>query len=561
MARKSKKVDFVNVNDLPGGSGAQVPVPVKAVCYRAGLYARLSEETEANRERATVETQMELLRKFVAEREDMVIGKEYADISCTGTNFERPGFEAMVRDMRDGVIDCIVVKDLSRLGRDYVETGNYIERVFPFFGVRFIAVTDGYDSEKPGGELMMPLKNMVNELYVKDLSRKMRTAHRAYWRNGEYSSGAVPYGYVNVERRLYPDERVKGTVQEIFRLFLEGCSLKEIARRISEKAVNPRAYKLVQAGRGIPEGLNTAWNCVTVKAILVNRAYVGDSVHNKRTRVNGKQARVPKEEWIIAGDTHEALVSRADFDMVQERIAENVKRFHSTHGENGFDHARFNLVGRKIVCADCGKIMGFRTEGTRHVNKFYRCKTYLDTTKRGCTNHKVSLEAVNRAVYGAIHEHMRLCVDTEEAVRRKNAGADGMRRYDVYGKEADRIKRELQRTAEVKAGIFEDYKDGLIDEEQYGEISGKYAVKVKELSARLGEMEKAQVEYSREYRVDSGWKAAVERFLGEQELTKEMAEAFVDKVLVHEDGSLDVCLKYDRELEGLLSLGAEREAV
>lgn len=561
MARKSKKVDFVNVNDLPGGSGAQVQVPVKAVCYRAGLYARLSEETEANRERATVETQMELLRKFVAEREDMVIGKEYADISCTGTNFERPGFEAMVRDMRDGVIDCIVVKDLSRLGRDYVETGNYIERVFPFFGVRFIAVTDGYDSEKPGGELMMPLKNMVNELYVKDLSRKMRTAHRAYWRNGEYSSGAVPYGYVNVERRLYPDERVKGTVQEIFRLFLEGCSLKEIARRISEKAVNPRAYKLVQAGRGIPEGLNTAWNCVTVKAILVNRAYVGDSVHNKRTRVNGKQARVPKEEWIIAGDTHEALVSRADFDMAQERLAENVKRFHSTHGENGFDHARFNLVGRKIVCADCGKIMGFRTEGTRHVNKFYRCKTYLDTTKRGCTNHKVSLEAVNRAVYDAIHEHMRLCVDTEEAVRRKNAGADGMRKYDVYGKEADRIKRELQRTAEVKAGIFEDYKDGLIDEEQYGEISGKYALKVKELSARLGEMEKAQAEYSREYRVDGGWRAAVERFLGERELTKEMAEAFVDKVLVHEDGSLDVCLKYDRELEGLLSLGAEREAV
>lgn len=422
-------------------------------------------------------------------------------------------------------------------------------------------MTDGYDSEKPGEELMMPLKNMINELYVKDLSKKMRTAHRAYWRKGEYSSGAVPYGYVNMERRLYPDERVKGTVQEIFRLFLEGCSLKEIARRISEKAVNPRAYKLVQAGRGIPEGLNTAWNCVTVKAILVNRVYVGDSVHNKRTRVNGKLARVPKEEWIIAGDTHEALVSRADFDMVQERLDENVKRFHSTHGENGFDHARFNLVGRKIVCADCGKIMGFRTEGTRHVNKFYRCKTYLDTTKRGCTNHKVSLEAVNRAVYGAIHEHMRLCLDTEEAVRRKNAGAGNVRKHDVYGKEADRIKRELQRTAEVKAGIFEDYKDGLIDEEQYGEISGKYAVKVKELSARLGEMERAQAEYSREYRVDGSWKAAVERFLGERELTREMVEAFVDKVLVHEDGSLDVCLKYDRELECLLGLRAEREAV
>ena len=559
MARKSKKVDFVNVNDMP--QAGAVLAPVKAACYKAGLYARLSEETEENRERATVETQMELLRKFAAEREDMVIAKEYADISCTGTNFERPGFEEMMRDMRDGVIDCIVVKDLSRLGRDYVETGNYIERVFPFFSVRFIAVTDGYDSERPGGELVMPLKNMVNEMYVKDLSKKMKSAYRAMWQKGEYSSGSVPYGYVNEGRRLQPDDGAKEIVQEIFRLFLQGSSLKEIARILSAKTVNPKAYKTLRFGHEVPDGMNTEWNCVTVRAILTNHAYIGASVHNKNKRVNGKQVRTPKEEWIIVEDTHEPLVSREDFDMVQEMLADNVKQFRSTHGKNGFDHSRFNLVGKKIICADCGKIMGFRTEGTRHINKFYRCKTYLDTTKKGCTNHKVSLETVNRAVYDAIHEHMRLCVDTEDAVRRKNAGADSVRKYDVYGKEAGRIKRELQRTAEVKAGIFEDYKDGLIDEEQYTEISRKYAVKIKELSARLDEMLKAQAEYSMEYRVDGGWKAAVERFRNERELTREMAEAFVDKVLVYEDGSVRVHLKYDKELKDLLSLGTEREAV
>lgn len=559
MARKSKKVDFVNVNDMP--QAGTVLAPVKAACYKAGLYARLSEETEENRERATVETQMELLRKFAAEREDMVVAKEYADISCTGTNFERPGFEEMMRDMRDGVIDCIVVKDLSRLGRDYVETGNYIERVFPFFSVRFIAVTDGYDSERPGGELVMPLKNMVNEMYVKDLSKKMKSAYRAMWQKGEYSSGSVPYGYVNEGRRLQPDDGAKEIVQEIFRLFLQGSSLKEIARILSAKTVNPKAYKTLRFGHEVPDGMNTEWNCVTVRAILTNYAYIGASVHNKNKRVNGKQVRTPKEEWIIVEDTHEPLVSREDFDMVQEMLADNVKQFRSTHGKNGFDHSRFNLVGKKIICADCGKIMGFRTEGTRHINKFYRCKTYLDTTKKGCTNHKVSLETVNRAVYDAIHEHMRLCVDTEDAVRRKNAGADSVRKYDVYGKEAGRIKRELQRTAEVKAGIFEDYKDGLIDEEQYTEISRKYAVKIKELSARLDEMLKAQAEYSMEYRVDGGWKAAVERFRNERELTREMAEAFVGKVLVYEDGSVRVHLKYDKELKDLLSLGTEREAV
>ena len=458
MARKSKKIDFVNVNDL-GQQTVTASAPVKSACYKVGLYARLSEETEANRERATIETQMELLRKFVAENDDMVIFKEYADISYSGTNFERPGFEEMIKDMRSGLLNCIVVKDLSRLGRNYVETGNYIERVFPFFDVRFIAVTDGYDSNKSGEELLMPLKNMVNEMYVKDLSKKMKSAHRAYWNNGEYSSGAVPYGYVNKDRHLYPDDKVKETVQEIYSLFLQGNSLKEIARQLnSRKTINPRSYKLIQFGHGIPEGMNTEWNNVTIRAILTNHAYVGASVHNKRSRINGKQVKIPKEEWIIIEDTHEPLISREDFDRVQEMLEENVKHFHSTHGKNGFDHARFNLIGKRIVCADCGKIMGFRTEGTRHVNKFYRCKTYLNTVRKGCTNHLVSAEAVNKAVFNAIHKHMDTCIDKEETVKRLNAKTENLKKYDLYGKEADRIRKELQKTTEVKAGIFEDYR-------------------------------------------------------------------------------------------------------
>lgn len=560
MARKSKKVDFVNVNDL-GPQASQLPVPAKAVCYKTGLYARLSEETEANRERATVETQMDLLRKFVAERDDMVIAKEYVDISCTGTNFERPGFEEMMQDMRNGLINCIIVKDLSRLGRNYVETGNYIERVFPFFGVRFIAVTDGYDSDKPGEELLMPLKNMINEMYVKDLSRKMKTAHRAYWKNGEYSSGAVPYGYVNIDRHLYPDDKVKGTVQEIFRLFLQGSSMKEIARRMSQKEINPKAYKMLRFGHEIPADFNTKWNYVTVRTILTNYAYVGDSVHNRYKRVNGKQVKIPKEEWVVVEDTHEALVSREDFERVQELLAGNAERFHSTHGENGYDHARFNFLGKKIICADCGKVMGFRTEGVKHDKKFYRCKTYLQATHGSCTNHKVSLEEVNQAVFGTVTAHMRLCIDAEETVRRMNAKAGSLRKYDIYGKEADRIKKELRKETDVKAGVFEDYKDGLIDEEQYVQISGKYAEKIRELSARLVEVQKVQAEHSSEYRIDGGWKAVVDKYLDMRNLTREMVEAFVDKVVVHEGACVEVYLKYDDVLEELLRIRAEREAV
>ncbi|MFG6322866.1 recombinase family protein [uncultured Phocaeicola sp.] len=559
MARKSKKIDFVNVNDL-GQQTMTVSAPVKSACYKVGLYARLSEETEANRERATIETQMELLRKFVAENDDMVVFKEYADISYSGTNFERPGFEEMIKDMRSGLLNCIVVKDLSRLGRNYVETGNYIERVFPFFDVRFIAVTDGYDSNKSGEELLMPLKNMVNEMYVKDLSKKMKSAHRAYWKNGEYSSGKVPYGYVNIDRHLYPDDKVKENVLEIYRLFLEGNSLKEITRQLnSKKILNPKSYKLIQFGHDIPEGMNTEWNSVTVRAILTNHAYVGESVHNKMSRVNGKTVRVPKENWIIVEDTHAPLVSREDFDTIQEMLEENVKHFHSTHGKNGFDHARFNLIGKKIVCADCGKIMAFRTEGTRHVNKSYRCKTYLNTVKKGCTNHLVSAEAVNAAVFSEIQEHMHVCIDKEETVKRLNAKTENLKKYDLYGKEADKIRKELQKTTEVKAGIFEDYRDKLIDEEQYVQISEKYAAKIKELSARLDEMLKAQAEYSREYHINEDWKAVVQKYLTKRKLTKEMVDAFVDRVEVHEDANIVVHLIYDDVLESLKSLSAERE--
>ena len=560
MARKSKKVDYVNAGSM-GQQTVTMPSVPKNICYKAGLYARLSEETQANKERATIETQMELLRRFVADNDDMVAEKEYFDISCTGTNFERPGFEEMIQDMRTGRINCIIVKDLSRLGRNYVETGNYIERVFPFFDVRFIAVTDGYDSNKSGEELLMPLKNMVNEMYVKDLSKKMKTAHRAYWRNGEYSSGSVPYGYINVDRHLYPDEKVKGIVQEIYRLFLQDCSMKEIARRLTKKAINPKTYKLQQFGHEIPEGMNKEWNSVTVRTILTNYVYVGASVHNRKGRIGGKDVNRPREEWIIIENTHEPLVHREDFDKVQEKLTENVKQFHSTHGKNGFNHARFNLLGKRIVCADCGKIMGFRTEGTQHDKRFYRCKTYLNTVNGECTNHKVSLEDVNKTVFDTIHEHMKICIDAEETIKRMNARTEGMKKYDIYGKEADRIRQELQKTTEIKAGIFEDYKDKLIDEEQYIQISEKYASKINGLKTRLDEMLRAQAEYSREYHIDEDWKSVVDKYLNKRKLTKEMVEAFVEQVVVHENARLEVHLKYDDVLKDLLNLCEERRAV
>ena len=562
MARKSKKIDFVNVQDL-GHETVAASVPVKSFCYKVGLYARLSEETEANRERATIETQMELLRKFVAENDDMVICKEYADISYSGTNFERPGFEEMIKDMRSGLLNCIVVKDLSRLGRNYVETGNYIERVFPFFDVRFIAVTDGYDSNKSGEELLMPLKNMVNEMYVKDLSKKMKSAYRAKWSNGEFCSGKVPYGYLKEYKRLIPDPETKDIVVRIYQMFLAGISLKEISRTLSKEVLNPSSYKKVKRGEQLGTEDMTAWNTTTVRHILTSEVYAGDYIHNKQKRSkleNVSKVRQPADQWVIIRDTHEPLISREDFNRVQEMLDKNVQNFHSTHGKNGFNHVQFNLLGKRIVCADCGKVMGFRTENKNHKSRMYRCKTYLDTTMNECTSHKVSADAVDNAVFNEIREHMRFCIDAEETVRRMNAKTENLKKYDIYGKEADKIRKELQKTTKVKAGIFEDYREKLIDEEQYVQISEKYAAKIKELSARLEEMLKAQAAFASDYHIDEDWKAVIDKYLNKRKLTKEMVEAFVDKVVVHDNLRIEVHLIYEDVLSDLQRLSKEREA-
>lgn len=193
MARKSRKVDYVNV-----GNKENLVTEAENQCEKvshAALYARLSYESEKNRERNTIETQMVLLHNFVKEQKDIVVAKEYYDISKTGTNFERDGFNEMMQDIKEGNIDCVIVKDLSRLGRNYVEAGSYIERVFPFFNVPFISVNDHYDSFRDDISLLISMSNVYNEFYSRDLAKKIRSSYRTSWANGEFPSGQMAYGY------------------------------------------------------------------------------------------------------------------------------------------------------------------------------------------------------------------------------------------------------------------------------------------------------------------------------------------------------------------------------
>lgn len=555
MARKSRKNMMLQENTA-------LPDKEKKVLFKAGLYARLSHEKEENIERGTIETQMELMKNYVKDHEDIVIEEEYYDASFTGTNFERPDFKRMLEDAKTGRINCIIVKDLSRLGRNYVEMGNYIERVFPFLNVRFIAVTDDFDSFRPGTDLMMPLKNIVNEFYAKDISKKVSTAHRRKWTTDEYMCGFAPYGYLKSKtekNRIVVDEATAGNVRLIYKLFLDGKGYTPIAKYLNEQGIMSPLMYLKSLGYQQNVKTNGVWTKTTVKSILTNQAYIGSAVHGKV--VIEKYNNIPlhatdPSEWVVVENTHEPLIDKKTFEKAQERVKEIsdvyfAKEF-TKHPPN-----EMNLLKGKIVCGDCGKGMRLSPRTTK--SYVYFCGTFSDGINPACSRHKIDQEEVNKAVFAQISNHMRCCIDALKVIRELNARSSGLKKYDVYEKAITRQRRELEKVNRKFSELYGDYSEHLINESEYLTLKQQYLLKSEALKKEIDNLLVSQNLYSKNYKIDEDWENLINKYLKCRKLNKELADAFVDKVQVFEDGRISVNLVYDDCLEELLQVKNKRE--
>lgn len=555
MARKSRK------NMMPLEATA-LPDKEKKVLFKAGLYARLSHETEENIERGTIETQMELMKNYVKDHEDIVIEEEYYDASFTGTNFERPDFKRMLEDAKRGRINCIIVKDLSRLGRNYVEMGNYIERVFPFLNVRFIAVTDDFDSFRPGTDIMMPLKNIVNEFYAKDISKKVSTAHRRKWTTDEYMCGFAPYGYLKSKtekNRIVVDEATAGNVRLIYKLFLEGKGYTPIAKYLNEQGIMSPLMYLKSLGYQQNVKTNGVWTKTTVKSILTNQAYIGSAVHGKV--VIEKYNNIPlhatdPSEWVIVENTHEPLVDKETFEKAQERVKEISDAYFAKEFTKHPPNEK-NLLKGKIVCGDCGK--GMRLSPGTTKSYVYFCGTFSDGINQACSRHKIDQEDVNKAVFAQISNHMRCCIDALRVIRELNARSSGLKKYDVYEKAITRQRRELEKVNRKFSELYGDYSEHLINESEYLTLKQQYLLKSEALKKEIDNLLISQNLYSKNYKIDADWENLINKYLKCRKLNKELADAFVDKVQVFEGGRISVNLVYDDCLEELLQVKNKRE--
>lgn len=506
---------------------------------------------------------MALLHSYVEEHKDIVAVKEYFDISKTGTNFEREGFDEMMQDIKKGEVDCVIVKDLSRLGRNYVEAGSYIERVFPFFDVRFISVNDNYDSARDDVSLLIGMSNIYNEFYSRDLAKKIRASYRTSWEKGETPSGMIAYGYEKDKgnpHRLVPDPETAPVVKRIFQLALDGERYSDIARALNKEGLlSPKAYKLKKSGKETEKSRSWEWSGGTVGKILDNQYYVGDSVHNqycndvwaaKRQKMN------PREEWIIMENTHEALVDRNAFQKIQEIREASASRVRRAKKEGKAAIADFNFFKKKVVCGDCGKTMYLTGIATGKRN--FKCGNY--TLHHKCSSHKIEDLEMNDYVLRVIRAHMNVYVENVDLIRCLNERQESIRKYDVISREIKKCRKELEKLSKHRERLFEDYVYKLIDADQYEAFSQQDADAEKSLRENIDQLLKYQVGYEKDFHTEEEWEKRINKYRNSRTLTKKMVDAFVEKIEVFENQAVSVHLVYDDMLKELIRYAKEREA-
>ncbi len=517
--------------------------------WHAGLYIRLSREDGDKPESESVSSQKALLDRFVEENGEIFLQECYVDDGYSGTDFERPAFQKMMADAANKTINCIIVKDLSRLGRNYVEAGRYIEYVFPAFGIRFISVNDridSFDSPSSVNNVIVPFKNIMNDEYCRDISLKVRSALDVRRRQGRFIGSFAAYGYKKDENdrsKLVIDEDAADTVRKIFKDFLNGYSIKGIASLLNERGVpNPSAYKKekgLNCNRGKNFENSSLWSDSTVRRILSNEVYIGNLVQKKNEIISYKihTARAVEEKnRIRAEGTHEPIISKVDFDTAQSLLKRDTRT--SPSG------SRLSVFAGFIKCADCGRAMVKRT--VRQPNKtydYYACSTYRRMHSKSCTKHAIRADALEKAVLSALNKYISLAVDFDRLIKKINRERKGGGESERLNAALSAKKRQLEITNNLLLDLYPDYKSGILSKAQYLALKERYE---KNAECARKEIENTEKQIAAlESGVDGGneFISTFKKYGGINVLTRDVMVELIENIYVREDGSIDIKLK------------------
>ena len=540
---------------------------------KVGGYARLSVEDSGKKDADTIEAQKDLIESYIAAQPDMQFIGLYCDNGRTGTNFQRPEFERLMDDVRAGKIDCIVVKDLSRFGRNYKETGNYLERIFPFLDVRFVAVSDNFDTltaERSQDGYIVPLKNIINEAYSRDISRKVSSALEVKQKAGEFIGSWAAYGYRKCsddKHKIEPDPATAPIVREIFSLRMGGMSFNKIAKRLNdEKVPTPAQYRREIGQLKTDRYEKARWNIFTIKSIVESEVYLGHTVQGRKKSglcQGQKQRRTQKSDWIIVENTHEPLIDEGTFRAVQAMSEQASQAYNATLGNHDHLGNTPNILRGLIFCADCGKPMvrykNVTNKGT-HLYYVYICQTHhADIT--ACPKKYLHETKLKEILWAALRREIELCADTQKLVDEYSRSAATVHQSDALERQIATAERRLARSKALFDSLYQNYVDRLMDEREYTELRNQYRAEMEQAQAEIANLERQQSE-RKQQTSDNPWLKNFGQFRGQMELTDELAHALIERVEVYSDDRVEIILKYQDEYQELAQLlGIAEKAV
>lgn len=533
--------------------------------FEAGLYVRLSVLDNGKVDGDSLETQISLMEEYVSQRPYLRYVGLYQDNGYTGTNFKRPAWDELLRDVRLGKINCIIVKDLSRLGRNYIEVGEFLEKECPQLGTRFISINDGYDSASLNSaeELVAALKNIINDYYAKDISRKVCSALAIKRHNGEYIGSYAPYGYQKDpanKNHLLIDPVTAPVVRQIYEWRAAGTGYGTITRRLNEQGIpSPGRYRFEQGivTNNNKKGSKLLWNRHALSDILKDSVYIGQLVQGKcrASLYRGIPAHTAsKEEWEVSYGTHEAILSEELFQRVQHFNEQQRAAYSANYGKYSSLPKEDNPYREKLVCADCGaqlKLHRALAQNRTHSYYSYLCPTYEEHRELGCRKKSIRSNALDTAVLSTLKVQMALFLDVEKVLSnlvsvRQNAAVENKGRA-----ECEKIERQLARKETFSTALYSDWKNGLLSYDEYCFAKNRYAQEVTELKQQLNEMRSVYEHASEQTSIAAKWAEKIQAYRDADQVTKELVNAFITCVRLDHSGQVSVQFSFEKEREML----------
>ena len=525
--------------------------------YKAAMYVRLSKEDDDKegdnkKESDSITNQKILIDNYVKENEDIEIVSVRVDDGYSGVTFEnRPAFNAMIADVKSGNVNCVIVKDLSRFSRNYIDAGNYIEKIFPYLNVRFIAINDGIDTvnnRDSSNNIIIPFKNFINDSYSRDISMKIRSGFESKRKRGDFISAFTPYGYLknpSNKNKLIVDEFSAIIVKDIFKWKIEGYSQNKIAEKLNEKDVlSPAEYKKsigLKYTTVFQTNAKSKWSAKTISRILKNKVYIGTLEQGKSTTPNHKIKKVQlkkESEWIVIENNHEPIINEIEFYNVNDLL----KKYTRTAPNEESVH----LFSGMLICSDCGvNLVRKIVPSNKKKYIYYVCAT--NKYEKTCSSHAISDKALKKSVILSIENHIDKIIDLEKIM--KYIDELPYKEYEVKKIELQIIKSEerIDKYSKLKLGLYEDLKEEIITKEEYYEHKIVFETNIIEANNGINVLNKEKENIINSLDGKSEWINSFKQYKAVKSLNRTMIVTLIEKIIVHEGNRIEIFFRYQDE--------------